>query len=78
LGGWAVCSGRDPDAGWRILASGSPLFTPERLSDADRDAGLGVNFWRHHLLVTGRQARIFFNSGPYGREQMYSAVPVGS
>lgn len=78
LGGWAACWGQDPDSRWRILASASPLFTPERLSEADREAGLGVNFWRHHLLVTGRQARIFFNSGPYGREQMYSAVPAGS
>ncbi len=32
-------------------------------------------FWRHHLLVTSEgQARIYFNSGPYGHEQMYSLV----
>jgi hypothetical protein len=38
-------------------------------------AGLGTNLWRHHLLVTpGGKARIFFNSGRYGQEQMYSCV----
>jgi hypothetical protein len=57
--------------------SASPFVTPEHLTDAQRKAGLGVNFWRHHLLATRSGARIFFNSGPYGMEQMYSATPVG-
>jgi hypothetical protein len=79
LGGWAVCSGGNPDSGWTILDSASPFVTPERLTDAERKAGLGVNFWRHHLLVTPTgESRIFFNSGPYGTEQMYSLTPVNA
>jgi hypothetical protein len=76
LGGWAISSGRNPDSGWSILDSASPFVTPESLAGGEREAGLGVNFWRHHLLIapSGR-ARIFFNSGPYGMEQMYSLVP---
>ncbi len=77
LGGWAVCSAKNPDSGWTILESVSPFVTPERLSEPERQAGLGVNFWRHHLLVTpSGKARIFFNSGPYGKEQMYSLTPA--
>lgn len=75
LGGWAVCRSADPDGDWAIDTSASPLATPERLTAAQRKAGLGVNFWRHYLLVTpAGSARIFFNSGPYGTEQMYSLV----
>jgi hypothetical protein len=49
------------------------------LAAPEIDAGLGVNFWRHYLLVTpGGNIRIFFNSGPYGKEQMYSLVPSGT
>jgi hypothetical protein len=79
LGGWAVCSGETPDSQWTILDSSSPFVTPEQLSQFELDAGLGVNFWRHHLLVTpSGGARIFFNSGAYGKEQMYSLTPVAS
>jgi hypothetical protein len=43
---------------------------------ASSPPGIGVNFWRHYLLVTPKgQVRIFFNSGTYGTEQMYSLVP---
>lgn len=77
LGGWAVCESPEPDGKWAADTSASPFVTPEQLTAAQREAGLGVNFWRHHLLVppSGR-ARIFFNSGPYGTEQMYSLVPA--
>lgn len=75
LGGWALCEDRFPDRGWRVDAAHSPFSYPESLSREELDAGLGVNFWRHHLLVTrAGQARIFFNSGKYGTEQMYSLV----
>ena len=77
LGGWAVCQGEHPGGEWAADNSVSPFRKSEDLSDAETKAGLGVNFWRHHLLVTpGGRARIFFNSGPYGTEQMYSLLPA--
>lgn len=73
LGGWLRCAGGDPDGEWRTDAQASPFRFPDQLSEQELGAGLGVNFWRHHLLVTpGGRARIFFNSGKYGTEQMYS------
>lgn len=77
LGGWAICDDRMPDRGWRVDTKHSPLLRPDSLSPEELSAGLGVNFWRHHLLLArGGQARIFFNSGKYGTEQMYSLVPT--
>lgn len=77
LGGWAVCNDRSPDGEWRIDTDLSPFLYPEKLTSEQLAAGLGVNFWRHHLLVTpGSKARIFFNSGQYGTEQMYSLIPA--
>ena len=70
-----VCDGPDLEGLWRPDTGHSPLRRPEQLAEAELQAGLGVNFWRHHLLaVSSGQARIYFNSGPYGREQMYSLV----
>jgi len=76
LGGWAICSAKLPDSAWSVNRENSPFRLPDQLSDEERRAGLGVNFWRHHLLVThGGRARIFFNSGRYGSEQMFSLTP---
>lgn len=76
LGGWVICDGDPLDGRWRADTEHSPFRLPQQLTSEERSAGLGVNFWRHHLLVTpaGRK-RIFFNSGKYGSEQMYSLVP---
>lgn len=75
LGGWVVTEGTDIHGPWRPDTQRSPLRYVDQLTQAELDAGLGTNFWRHHLLVTpGGQARIFFNSGAYGKEQMYSWV----
>ena len=75
LGGWIVCDGENLEGPWRIDTTHSPFRTPEQLTRPELDAGLGENFWRHHLLVTpDGQARIYFNSGQYGHEQMYSLV----
>jgi len=75
LGGWVVCDGPDLEGSWRPDTEHSPFRRPEQLTESELNAGLGVNFWRHHLLVTpSGQARIYFNSGAYGREQMYSLV----
>ena len=74
-GGWAVHEGGNIETGWRVDDTTGPIFSVNGLCETEREAGLGVNFWRHHLLVTpsGRE-RIFFNSGAYGREQMYSCA----
>ena len=72
---WAVRRGDDPAGPWQIDRRCSPLRQPTDLTSQEQAAGLGVNFWRHHLLVTpAGQARIYFNSGKYGTEQMYSMI----
>ena len=77
LGSWAVCKDPNPEGAREVDLKHSPFPYPERLTPEQLNAGLGVNFWRHHLLVTpGGRARIFFNSGKNGTEQMYSAVPA--
>ena len=79
LGGWVVCKGKELHNIWRPDTLNSPFKYPDDLTEKEREAGLGVNFWRHHLLVTpGGQARIFFNSGAYGKEQMYSLIRTTS
>jgi hypothetical protein len=66
---------KQDNRGWRVDTARSPFAYPESLSREELDVGLGVNFWRHHLLVTrAGQARIFFYSGKYGTGQMYSLV----
>jgi len=75
LAGWAAVRGFEGE--WAVDNETGPLRYPKDLSPEEIEAGLGVNFWRHHLLVTpGGQVRIFFNSGAYGKEQMYSLAPV--
>jgi hypothetical protein len=76
LGGWVVCNGDPLEGAWQTDTRFPPFRHPEQLTPDELAAGIGVNFWRHHLLVTPQgQTRIFFNSGTYGREQMYSLVP---
>jgi hypothetical protein len=75
VAGWLRCRGSVPDGEWYTDETVSPFRYPDQLAEAELSAGLGVNFWRHHLLVTpAGRARIFFNSGKYGTEQMYSLV----
>jgi hypothetical protein len=74
LGGWAFTDSEFPLDGW--VASDQPL---ERIEDIPVTAladGEGVNFWRHHFISAGGVDRIFYNSGTYGTEQMYSKVMV--
>ena len=77
LGGWVLCNpGKWLDGEWGPDSLNSPFLYPQDLTREQLEAGLGVNFWRHHLMVTpDGKKRIFFNSGPYGKEQMYSLVP---
>jgi hypothetical protein len=79
VGGWAICESSNPDEKWKLDTKHSPFLYPANLTQEQLKAGLGVNFWRHHLLVTpSGRARIFFNSGRYGVEQMYSQVASSS
>jgi hypothetical protein len=77
LGGWVVNKpGQWLDGDWGPDSRNSPFLYPQDLTKEQLEAGLGVNFWIHHLMVTPEgEKRIFFNSGPYGQEQMYSLVP---
>lgn len=76
LGGWVACADHPLDGTWQADEKHSPFVYPDKLTAEEKAAGLGVNFWRHHLLVTPQgRVRIFFNSGAYGTEQMYSLVP---
>jgi hypothetical protein len=70
LGGFAWSDEEWPVAGWQWALE--PIEWIETLPPEALAAGEGVNLWRHHLLVLpdGRLA-LFYNSGPYGREQLY-------
>ncbi len=71
LGGWVVCDGHPLEGRWKADESHVPFVRPGDLTAAEKAAGVGVNFWRHHLLATPEgKVRIFFNSGAYGTEQM--------
>ena len=73
LGGWVKSMTNDINSEWVPMNEHSPLKHVFELTEEEEKAGLGTNFWRHHLLVTPEgKARIYFNSGFYGREQMYS------
>ncbi len=72
LGGWAVSDGNDPIGAWRI--DQGPLLHVHELSTAQRDNGLGHNFWRHFLHLTANgMPWVYFNSGSYGQEQLYGS-----
>ncbi len=73
LGGWVVSGPEGLESDWSPDTVNSPFRYPKDLNQEELDGGIGVNFWRHHLLITPEgKARIFFNSGQYGTEQMYS------
>lgn len=75
MGGWAICEDACPDGVWTLDTERSPFLRTENLEATAIEAGVGVNFWRHHLLIMrSGEMRIFFNSGKYGHEQMYSLV----
>jgi len=70
LGGLAFTDAEYPVTGWTL--TDRPF---EWITDIPTDAlaaGEGVNLWRHHVLVTPDVTRLFYNSGSYGCEQLYS------
>jgi len=73
LGGFAWCDEEWPVRGWQFYPE--PI---ERIEDIPQDAlasGEGHNLWRQfiHALPDGRAA-LFYNSGYYGREQLYLKI----
>jgi hypothetical protein len=70
LGGFASCDEEFPAKGWAWHPE--PIEWIGDIPEAAIAAGEGVNLWRHHLLAVGDQhLALFYNSGPYGREQLY-------
>ena len=70
LGGFAYCDEEWPVKGWTF--SPQPIEWIEDIPKGAIENGEGVNLWRQHILVLpdGRYA-LYYNSGTYGKEQMY-------
>lgn len=73
LGGFAYCDEEYPVRGWTWCPQ--PI---EWIEDIPANAiadGEGVNLWRQHVLCLpdGRMA-LFYNSGAYGKEQLYMKI----
>jgi len=73
LGGFAWCDEKWPVRGWHF--SPTPIEWVKDIPKEALDAGEGYNLWRQfiHILPDGRAA-LFYNSGYYGREQLYMKV----
>jgi hypothetical protein len=73
LGGFAWCDEEWPVKGWQFAPQ--PIEWEKDIPKSARDAGEGYNLWRQfiHILPDGRAA-LFYNSGYYGREQLYLKV----
>ena len=70
LGGWAHTAEKSPVSGWRI--EDTPIERIEDISIEAKNNGEGMNFWRHHGLVCADgNLYLFYNTGPYGNEQMF-------
>ena len=76
LGGFATCDADFPDHDWHWCPD--PIEWIAAIPPAARAAGEGVNFWRHHLLqLPDGRLGLFYNSGPYGQEQLYAKWAAG-
>lgn len=75
LGGFAWCDEAWPVHGWHFYPQ--PIEWVKDIPKEALDAGEGYNLWRQfvHLLPDGRAA-LFYNSGYYGREQLYLKLSV--
>jgi hypothetical protein len=70
LGGFAYCDEEYPVKGWKFEEK--PIEWIEDLPAEAVANGEGVNLWRHQvLLMADGRVGVFYNSGTYGREQMY-------
>jgi hypothetical protein len=73
LGGFAWSDEEWPVDGWHFYPE--PIEWVEDIPQEALDAGEGFNLWRQfiHILPDGRAA-LYYNSGYYGREQLYLKV----
>lgn len=73
LGGFAWCDEEWPVKNWHFAPE--PIEWVKDIPKAALDAGEGFNLWRQfiHILPNGRAA-LFYNSGYYGREQLYLKI----
>jgi len=73
LGGFAWCDEQWPVQGWHFAPE--PIEWVKDIPKVALEAGEGYNLWRQfiHILPDGRAA-LFYNSGYYGREQLYLKV----
>ena len=71
--GFAWCDEEWPVKGWHFAPE--PIEWVKDIPQSALDAGEGHNLWRHfiHILPDGRAA-MFYNSGYYGKEQLYMKV----
>ncbi|MCC7145313.1 MAG: hypothetical protein IT443_02585 [Phycisphaeraceae bacterium] len=71
LGGWAHTPQAWPISGWKPLDE--PIERIASIPPAALQVGEGTNLWRHHALLTpDGKMTIFYNTGSYGREQMFA------
>ncbi len=71
LGGWAYCDEAWPVKNWHFEPD--PMEWIEQIPASAE--GEGVNLWRHHALcLPGGRIAVYYNSGSYGREQLYLKV----
>ena len=70
LGGFAWCDETWPVQGWHFAPG--PIEWVKDIPKPALDDGEGYNLWRQfiHVLPDGRAA-LYYNSGYYGREQLY-------
>ena len=73
LGGFAYSDELWPVAGWTWCPD--PIEWIEAMPAAAVAAGEGTNQWRQHILaLPDGTLALFYNSGDYGREQMYMKI----
>jgi hypothetical protein len=73
LGGFAFCEEEWPVRGWQW--SPQPIEWIQDIPPQAMALGEGTNLWRQHILAypDGRLA-LFYNSGFYGKEQLYAKI----
>jgi len=71
--GFAWCDEEWPIEGWTFAPE--PIEWVKNIPQSALDWGEGYNLWRHfiHILPDGRAA-MFYNSGYYGKEQLYMKI----
>jgi len=70
MGGFARTDKEIPIAGWTI--DEEPIERIEDIPDTAVKGGEGTNLWRQYIFLDGDTATLYYNSGFYGQEQLYS------